>query len=74
MEPISVTFLSFGVILLVCSWIMLIITSFKNDYAWGLCSLFVPGLAYIYACFDWEKSQSAVWMAALGWALVIFSL
>jgi len=74
MEPISSTFLTFGVILLMASWVQLLINSFKADYSWGLTTLFLPPLSYIYGFFAWEKSAAAIVMAAIGWVLVFLGL
>lgn len=74
MDPISAFAMTTGVVLLLISWFYLIIISFKNDYNWGLVSIFLPVLAYIYAFFDWKKTQSVIWCAGLGWALIIFAL
>ena len=49
MDPISVVFITFGVILIAAGWIQLLITSFKEDYTWGLTTLFLPPLSYIYS-------------------------
>ncbi len=74
MEPISAVLVTFGVILLLTSWIYLMIISFKADFSWGLCAVFVPVLAYIYAFFDWKKTQGALATAGIGWAAIIFAL
>ena len=72
MDPIAATFITFGTILLIASWVQLIILSFNNDFSWGLVTVFVPPLSYIYGCFAWEKAKSAVLMCGLGWILVFF--
>ncbi|TQV72674.1 hypothetical protein FKG94_18470 [Exilibacterium tricleocarpae] len=74
MEPLSATFWVFGVILLAASWVLLLIESFKEDYAWGLSTLFLPPLSYLYALFVWEKTREAILLAVVGWVLVFLSL
>lgn len=74
MDPISSTFLMFGLVMLLASWLYLIAVSFQDDFNWGLCSVFLPPLSYIYACFAWEKSKAVIYMAAIGIALVLFAL
>ena len=74
MEPISAVLMTFGVILLAFSWIYLIFISFEDDFGWGLCAIFVPVLAYIYACFNWKKAQGVIAAALLGCAVIILAL
>jgi hypothetical protein len=71
MDPISAALVTFGVLLLLISWIYLMFISFEADFSWGLCTVFVPPLSYIYACFTWSKTKAALWMAILGWVLII---
>lgn len=73
MEPISAAFVTFGVVLLLASWIQLLFTSFDDDYTWGLTALFVPPLAYLYGFFSWEKAKASILMAAIGWVLILFA-
>ena len=73
MDSISATCLAFGLFLLLASWIQLIIVSFKEDYTWGLSSVFLPPISYAYACFEREKSVSALWLALGGCTLLIGS-
>lgn len=74
MDPISATAMTFGVCLLLISWIYLMVISFKTDFNWGLVTLFLPVLSYVYAFFDWKKTQATIWSAGLGWALILFAL
>lgn len=74
MDPVSAAFLMFGLVLLLASWIQLIIISFNNDYSWGMTSIFLPPISYIYGFFAWDKSKSAMIMAFGGWILVLLSL
>ena len=70
MDPVTTILLSSGGILLVASWIQLIITASGEDFTWGLCSLFVPPLAYFYALWEWDKAGDAIKMAIGGLALI----
>ena len=74
MDPTSATCITFGVILLLVSWIQLIITSFNKDYSWGLTTLFLPPLSYIYGFFSWENARSSIALAAIGCTLILFGL
>ncbi|MBC6905860.1 hypothetical protein DWB84_10365 [Saccharophagus sp. K07] len=71
MEPVSATLITFGVILLAFSWFYLMFVSFEEDFGWGLCAIFLPPLAYLYACFNWSKTQSILLLAVLGWILIL---
>lgn len=73
MEPLTAIFVTFGVILLIGSWILMMITSFKADFTWGLVSVFLPPLAYLYGLLDWEKAGSAITMAFIGCALIFIA-
>ncbi|WNO08752.1 hypothetical protein [Teredinibacter sp. KSP-S5-2] len=73
MEPISAAFTTFGVVLLLASWIQLLFTSFEDDYTWGLTALFVPPLAYLYGFFSWDKAKASIWMAVIGWVFILFA-
>jgi hypothetical protein len=74
MDPISATFMTFGVILLFASWVYLMIIAFREDFTWGLCTVLVPPLAYVYSFFAWRKSKEVLILAAIGVALVLFAL
>lgn len=74
MDPVSATLMTFGVGLLLVSWVYLICVSFTEDFNWGLCTVFIPVLSYIYACFVWKKTQGALVTAGLGWVAIIAAL
>jgi len=73
MEPISAALVTFGLAILLVSWIMLIIASFNEDFTWGLSAVFVPPFAYFYGLFQWQKAKEAILFAALGWALIFLA-
>lgn len=56
----------FGIASLVLSWVYLIILSFRNDYAWGFMSVFVPPLSYLYALFNLGKAWEVLALALIG--------
>jgi hypothetical protein len=70
MDPISALFIFSGVIVLAASWMQLIITASREDFTWGLCSLFLPPLAYFYALWEWDKAGEAIKMAVIGIVLL----
>lgn len=74
MEATSATMMTFGLAALLVSWVLLLIVSWKEDYAWGLCTLLLPPFAYLYALFRLDKAGQSLLVAALGWILIWLSL
>lgn len=74
MDPITTVFLTFGVILVLAGWVQLLFTSFGEDFSWGLATLFVPPLSYVYSLFALDKAAGAMGMTGLGWGLVLVGL
>ena len=74
MEAASATLLTMGAAILLTSWIMLMITSWKEDYAWGLCTLFLPPLSYLYALARLDKAGESLLVAVVGWVFVFFAV
>ena len=74
MEATSATLMTFGLAALLASWVLLLIVSWLEDYAWGLCTLLLPPFAYLYALFRLDKAGQSLLVAALGWILIWLSL
>lgn len=74
MDSVSATFMTFGIVLLLASWVQLLFVAFKDDYSWGLSTLFVPPLAYLYGLFALEKAGAAILLSAIGWILIFIAL
>lgn len=74
MDAASATFLTYGAAILLTSWILLLITSWKEDYAWGLCTLFLPPLSYLYALTRLDKAGEAILVAVVGWIFVFLAI
>ena len=74
MEATSAALMTFGVAALFMSWVILLIESWKEDYSWGLCSLFLPPLAYLYGLTRLDKAGESLLVAVIGWVLIWFSL
>ncbi len=70
MEAASASLLTFGVASLFLSWVVLLIVSWKDDYAWGLCTLLLPPLSYLYALARLDKAGQALLLAVAGWILL----
>ncbi|MDX1733672.1 MAG: hypothetical protein R3228_04865 [Halioglobus sp.] len=73
MDATSATLLTFGAAALLASWVTLLIASWREDYTWGLCSLFLPPLSYLYALARMDKAGDAIWMAVAGWVLILLA-
>ena len=73
MDATSATMMTFGLAALLASWVLLLIVSRKEDYAWGLCTLLLPPFAYLYALFRLDKAGQSLLLAALGWILIWLS-
>ncbi len=70
MDATSATLMTFGLATLLASWVLLLIVSWKEDYAWGLCTLLLPPLSYLYALFRLDKAGQALLVALVGWILI----
>jgi hypothetical protein len=73
MEATSATLVTFGAVALLASWVLLLIESWKEDFAWGLCTLFLPPLSYLYGLSRLDKAGEALMLAAVGWILIWFA-
>lgn len=70
MDSGSAALLTFGLATLLVSWILLLIVASKEDYAWGLCALLLPPLAYLYGLFRLDKAGESLALAGLGLILL----
>ncbi|WP_339339572.1 hypothetical protein [uncultured Oceanicoccus sp.] len=71
MESISALFITFGGAALLASWVTLFITSSKEDFTWGLCSVLLPPAAYCYALFRLDLAKESIILAIIGCLLVL---
>ena len=39
-------------------------------FRWGLCTLFLPPLSYLYGLFRLDKAGQAILVALVGWILI----
>ena len=70
MDAITASMSTFGVAALLVSWVLLLIVSWQEDYAWGLCTLLLPPLSYLYALSRLDKAGQALLVAAVGLILI----
>jgi hypothetical protein len=74
MEPTSALLMTLGAAILLASWVLLLIESSREDFAWGLCSLLLPPLSYLYGVFRLDKAGEALALAVVGWLLIFLAL
>jgi len=74
MEAVAATLLTFGIACLLVSWILLLIDSWREDFTWGLCTVLLPPVSYIYALFRLDKAGNAILLAIAGWLLIWLAL
>ena len=70
MDAGTATLVTYGAAALLVSWVLLLIVSWKEDYTWGLCTLFLPPLSYLYGLFRLDKAGQALLVAAVGWIMI----
>tara|TARA_R110002110_G_C13470513_1_gene720798 strand:+ start:35883 stop:36104 length:222 start_codon:yes stop_codon:yes gene_type:complete len=73
MDAGAATLVTYGAATLLASWVLLIIVAWKEDYAWGLCSIFLPPLAYLYGLAQLDKAGQALLLAVVGWILILLA-
>ena len=74
MEAYNAYLMFLGVSCLLVSWALLLITAWKEDYAWGMFSLLLPPIGYGYAFFRLNEAKETLIFAGLGWLLIILGL
>ena len=74
MDAGSATFLTYGAAILLTSWVLLLVTAWKEDYAWGLCTLFLPPLSYLYALTRLDKAGEAIVVAVVGLVFIFLAI
>ncbi len=74
MESTNAVLLVFGLATLLTSWVVLLVTAWKEDYSWGLSATLLPPLAYLYGVFRLDKAWEALGLALLGCWLVFVAL
>ena len=70
MDAGTATLVTYGVATLAVSWVLLLIVSWKEDYAWGLYTLFLPPVSYLYAMLRLDVAGQALLTAVVGWILI----
>ena len=73
MEATTAAMVTFGAAALLASWVLLLIISWKEDYAWGLFTLLLPPLSYCYAVFRPDKAVQPILLAVGGIVLILLA-
>lgn len=74
MESIAALFITFGGAALLASWVSLFITSSKEDFTWGLCSVLLPPVSYCYALLRLDVAKESIVLAIIGCLLVLVGI
>lgn len=72
MEASSSFLITLGATSLAVSWLLLLISAFRTEYAWGLFALLMPPVGYLYALFRLDQAGGAIAFAALGSILLFW--
>lgn len=70
MDAASAAMTTFGAALLLVSWVLMLITAWREDFAWGLFATLLPPLAYLYGLFRLDKAGQSIGVAVLGLLLL----
>ena len=71
MESMPALFITFGAAALLASWVSLFVTSSKEDFTWGLCTVLLPPVSYCYALLRLDLAKESIVLAVLGVILVL---
>ena len=74
MAPLHAFFLFTGIVALLGSWILLLIYSSREDFAWGLMTALLPPLSYLYALGRWRVAKEPILIAVAGCVLIGLAL
>jgi len=72
----GVSFVIFTILSLICS-IFLLIDAFKCSLAWGLCSLLIPFVAWVYLFKNYSGNKGKIFLGIISpllWIIISFSI
>jgi len=70
MEANAALLMTLGVAALLSSWVLLLVVSWQEDYAWGLFSLLLPPVGYGYSLWRLDRAGQPLGLAIVGWLLI----
>ena len=74
MEPVAAILMTAAMVSLCGSWLLLLFKSANEDFTWGLCTLFLPPLSYLYCLWRLEETKDALALAVAGVLMAGLSL
>lgn len=74
MDSASAAMLTFGLAALLVSWVLMLITAWREDFAWGLVATLLPPLAYLYGLFRLDKAGQSLLIAGTGLLLIMLAV
>lgn len=67
-----------GLLLMFVGWvvsavgsIMVLIKAFQNSIVWGLCSLFIPFVIFVFVAQNWEETKKGFLISLLGFGIIV---
>lgn len=70
MDASSALLMTLGTATLLTSWVLLLVVSWREDYAWALFSTLLPPVGYFYCLFRLDKAGQTLMVAIIGWILI----
>jgi hypothetical protein len=70
MESVHALLMTVGIIALILSWLLLLIYSAREDFAWGLFTLLLPPISYLYGFWHWRRARDPILLAIAGCVLI----
>lgn len=74
MDSISAYLSTLGALSLLLSWIVMLISTSKEDFAWGLCTLLLPPISYAYGLLRLDVARDAMTLAVTGIVLLALGI
>lgn len=74
MDYLSAYLSTLGAITLFLSWIVMLISTSKEDFAWGLCTLLLPPISYAYGLLRLDVAKDGLTLAAAGCVLLALGM
>ena len=73
MESVHALLMTTGIVALILSWVLLLIYSTREDFTWGLFTVLLPPISYLYGLFRWNVAKAPILFAIAGCVLLLLS-
>lgn len=60
-----------GYIIMFVGAIWILVIAFKKSVAWGLCSLFIPFVIFVFTFMNWKETKKPFYIWLLGFIVAI---